>query len=334
MITDKSISLLFMTEKLGGRGEDAPPVLSIKGNAYAVGVFDGMGGSGSTLCDSKYGEGYTKAYVASRIVAESIQVYLDNHLGTEDVKEEDMKTVVQRELRKQQELYPQKTKVILRSRQMLNYPTTMAVVTLTELDNNLSIDSYWAGDSHCYLWSKNGFYQINKDDLEEDNDPLENLHNDSPISNCICTDYDFCINHNHFTLPKEPTIIICATDGCFGFYPTPMHFEYMLKYTLSKAKDENEWKSHIISKIQDVTGDDASLSLIGIGFKSFSKLKELGNIPIKGFKEIRKSEKAMTWVKKLLGLKTNNFNQAVSDGWAIYKREYMKYIINENNANA
>ena len=45
--TNKYIKLQFMTEKKDGHGEDAPPLLVLKDEAVAVGVFDGMGGGWS-----------------------------------------------------------------------------------------------------------------------------------------------------------------------------------------------------------------------------------------------------------------------------------------------
>ena len=47
MIED--IQLRIWTEKIEGHGEDAPPLLIAKGNSYAVGVFDGMGGQAQRL---------------------------------------------------------------------------------------------------------------------------------------------------------------------------------------------------------------------------------------------------------------------------------------------
>lgn len=60
----KSISINFMTEKREGHGEDSAPFFLSTDDFCAVGVFDGMGGSGAAMCKSDLGE-HTKAYVAS-----------------------------------------------------------------------------------------------------------------------------------------------------------------------------------------------------------------------------------------------------------------------------
>ena len=234
------IKIQFMTEKKEGHGEDAPPLLITKDDAVAVGVFDGMGGAGAAICDSEFGEERTKAYVASRIVEKEIESFLEECLGKEHISVDLLKEKLAKRLAQEQETFPPKTKSMLRSKLVRDYPTTMAMITLHTAETGWKIDSFWAGDSHCYLWTKKGFFQISKDDLEEDNDPMENLRNDAAISNCICADRDFLINHKLLVIPKDPIAILCATDGCFGYFPTPMHFEAMLKKSLKKAENEED----------------------------------------------------------------------------------------------
>lgn len=335
MADDSYFSLQFMTEKIVGHGEDAPPLLVIKEKGCAVGVFDGMGGSGASLCDSTFGEGYTKAYVASRIVASSIDIYLQNHLPIDGVSIEDMEEVIKCKLREEKETFPPKVMSSLRSKLVRDYPTTIAIVTLQKHDKDLQVDSYWAGDSHCYLWNKDGFFQISKDDLEEDNDPMKNLHNDSPISNCVCADRDFVIHHKSITLAKEPVIILCATDGCFGYFQTPMHFEYILKSCLQKAKNLDEWKDLIKNEILKVTGDDCSLSLIAMGFTSFDYLKEVMNLNIvEGMPRLVQLERDISCAEQILAETKEEYEQSVTAEWERYKRDYMKYINDEENGDA
>lgn len=327
---DKLILFSFWTEAEDGHGEDAPPLLIEKGNASAVGVFDGMGGAGATICSSSScGDGYTQAYVSSRIVCSSMDTFLQNHLPTDDVVAEDMKAVIKRKLREEKESFIPKTTSSLRSKLVREYPTTLAIVTLREYEKTYQVDSYWAGDSHCYLWTKQGFYQISRDDLEKGNDPMENLHNDSPISNCICADRDFTIHHNPIKLKKEPLIILCATDGCFGYYPTPMHFEYVLKSCLQNAKDEREWEQMVKDEVLKVTGDDCSLSLIACGFSSFADLKKsMSSVPTETLK-VMKQEHEVEYAEGILAEEKEKYKEEIIVGWNSYKQKYMKYIIEE-----
>jgi len=322
---ENDIKLSFMTEKKEGHGEDAPPLLFIKEEFYAVGVFDGMGGAGAATCDSEYGEGYTKAYVSSRIVRDTVENLLEEQAEKDDWLEVLKMRILQR-LKLEQEKFPSKTKSMLRSKMVREYPTTMAIVMMQPSDKNLLIDSYWAGDSHCYLWTSQGFYQISKDDLEENNDPMENLNNDAPISNCICADRDFTINHIHVELPKEPVVILCATDGCFGYLPTPMHFEDVLKRNLKNAQNVKDWEKKIMRDILSVTGDDTSLSLIAYGYDSFYSLKkeQKGNSNI--LKDVRQLEASIAELKKQLEMKIEHYESRKKKNWDLYKQEYMKYL--------
>ena len=330
----EGIQIDIWTEKQVGHGEDAPPFLIAKGNSCAVGVFDGMGGAGATICNSSFGEGRTQAYVSSRIVCSSIETFLHNHLSTDDVKTEDMKTVIRRKLLEEKEMFVPKVSSSLRSKLVREYPTTMAVVTLHEYDKSYRVDCYWAGDSHCYLWTKDGFFQISRDDLEDNNDPMENLHNDSPISNCICADRDFTIHHNPIELKKEPVIILCATDGCFGYYQTPMHFEYVLKSCLQKAKDEKEWEQMVKDETLKVTGDDCSLSLFARGFSSFDDLKRCMKSTSSEIIEMMKQEQEVAEAERILAEEKKKYAQNITSGWNSYKQNYMKYIKDEENDNA
>ena len=332
MIEKKQFCVNYSTEKKEGYGEDAPPILINKDGWYAVGVFDGMGGAGSAMCDSKFGEGYTKAYVASRIARDIVHEYLEDCSGkNEIITSEKLKQVLFDGIKKEQEVYPPRIKSVLRSRLVREYPTTIALITLCIEGEMMQVDSYWAGDSHCYLWTGDGFFQVSKDDIENDLDPFDNLHNDSPISNCVCTDRDFVIGHNHIERSNEPIIILCATDGCFGYYQTPMHFENILKCSLQKSHDEKEWESILIEEISKVTGDDTSLSLIAIGFSSFEQMKELMVTDISGFSDIIKQEKNIVDAQKTLEDERDKYKKLILDGWSNYKKTYMKYINNEES---
>lgn len=335
MINTNHISISIYTEKKVEHGEDAPPLLVEKESSFAVGVFDGMGGAGAANCDSAYGENFSKAYVASRIVKETVQAFLIENLGLKTFSAEKLKNTILERLNKEQELFPPRNKSILRSKLVREYPTTLAIVTLQENEKTYQVDSYWAGDSHCYLWTKDGFFQISKDDLEENNDPMENLHNDSPISNCICADRDFTIHHNPIQIEKEPTIILCATDGCFGYYQTPMHFEYVLKSCLQKAKNKKEWEQLVTDEVLKVTGDDCSLSLIARGYSSFEELKKSMKFShVIGFPQLVEQEQTIAWAEQELAKEKEIYEQNKTTGWNSYKQKYMKYINNDDNGNA
>ena len=53
--------------------------------------------------------------------------------------------------------------------------------------------------------------------------PLPSLRRDSVLSNASSADTEFHINYRRVEL-RSPFLVVCATDGCFGYVRTPMHF--------------------------------------------------------------------------------------------------------------
>ena len=121
-------------------------------------------------------------------------------------------------------------------------PTTLSVIAYQQESDNIDIYSYWCGDSRNYLLTKDGLMQISADDLKSKQDPLENLRNDDALSNCICQDKEFIINKLHIENQQIPIILLSATDGCFGYLPSPMHFENLLLETLMQSNGMEQWK--------------------------------------------------------------------------------------------
>ena len=63
---------------------------------------------------------------------------------------------------------------------------------------------------------------------------------------------------------KKPFVAITATDGCFGYFSTPMAFESMLLETLQKADSPAAWEKAIDEEMFDgVSGEElAALRLL------------------------------------------------------------------------
>lgn len=320
------IELHFVKDMREGYGEDSEPLSLISDNFYAVGVFDGMGGSGAAICTSEYGEGRTKAYVASRIIKDAVFNLFSTEEDKSKITSETILHIAKERLEKEKSDYPTKNVSGLRSKLTREYPTTLAVVTarLTEQDE-YEIISYWAGDSRNYFWNEKGFFQISKDDLDAELDPLENLRNDGSLSNCVCADREFHINQMKFNSPKN-FVILSATDGCFGYFPTPMHFNNILLRSLKSSNGEEEWKHCIAESISKVTGDDISLSLIAVGYNGFEDLKRSFKSSIKEFYAIQKKEKEIEKLSAKLQKTKDGLEQAIQKGWHSYKKPYMNFL--------
>lgn len=315
-----------MVEKIKEHGEDSDPLLIMNEDNYAVGVFDGMGGSGASTCESNFGSGHTKAYVASRIVKETVELHLIQSLSSHDLSVDGITDCIRKRLKHELEKFPPKTKTVLKSRMVRDYPTTMALSTVKRKDDYWQVDSFWAGDSRNYLWQIEGLHQISKDDLDTDADPMENLRNDAPMSNCINASNEFKINHRSWKV-KGPFVLLSATDGCFGYFPSPMHFEYMLKSTLQEAHSLEEWNEALKGKIKEVTGDDYSMSLVAIGFDSYDRLRTYMTArhqsPLDGIIE---KERHINWLQNSLSEEKENYEVLLLKTWEMVKSDYMKYL--------
>ena len=320
------ISLKFMTEKREGHGEDSKPLSIVKDDFYAVGVFDGMGGSGAAICKSEFGDNHTKAYVASRIIHETINNYIENTKDFQNINTDSIRCTVRGRLEQEKSNYPTKVSG-LRSKLVRDYPTTLAITTaLKNEDETYVVNSYWAGDSRNYLWTLEGFYQISKDDLDTELDPLENLRNDGALSNCICADREFYINNIRIQTPGK-FVILSATDGCFNYFVTPMHFQEVLLTGLKVSENVEEWENFCKEEFSAVTGDDMAISLLAIGFDSFTELKKtfMSSI-VTGVEEIKSAQNEIKQLTSKLDSAKEGLEILIQSEWEAYKVSYMKYL--------
>ena len=328
-----------MQEKKIGLGEDSDPILLQFDKLTITGVFDGMGGAGGAECESDFGSGYTKAYVGSRIVKAALENMIRQnpsfafHLNFKDILLNTIGERYQEELQK----YPPKSKG-LRSALIKEYPTTLAITCVREEGNKYVIDSFWAGDSRNYIWTPKGLFQISKDDLKGDLDPLQNLRDDAPMSNCVHADGKFFINHKCIEglSTNDKFLIISATDGCFGYYPSPMDFETTLYECVKYSKNMDELKQKLSKAFAYVTADDFSYSIAAFGFGSYKELNKtfshLSNSNVlsyfrqrKKYEDlIRKRDNLLKDIEQL----SNELEAHVDAIWKDYKKSYLKYVNN------
>jgi hypothetical protein len=156
----------------------------------------------------------------------------------------------------------------LRSKLVKALPTTMALAVLQRTDpaaGTYGCHLFWAGDSRAYVADPEaGLVQLTTDDLRSGGDAMRNLSDDSVMSNCISADTEFHINHRQVEL-RAPFLVLCATDGCFAYVRSPMHFEQLLLSTLQAARDATGWQEALEAAVAAITGDDAALALLGLG---------------------------------------------------------------------
>jgi serine/threonine protein phosphatase PrpC len=265
-----TISFAFNSQKIPEHGEDSDPILRDGPDLGLLGVFDGMGGAGGTVYETPAGP-RSGAYLGSRIardVVESrmVQLLVPDWNLKGAAAAEDLRRSVQEALQSAvADLKAPQSR--LKSRLLRALPTTMAVIGLQRAGRNgatWACHAFWAGDSRAYVLTAEGAKQLTLDDLRDTGDALENLRRDSVVSNAMSADVDFTVQYRRIDL-EAPFLLVCATDGCFGYLPSPMHFERLLLEALSSARSVEGWSKAVQREIAAVTGDDASMAVLGVG---------------------------------------------------------------------
>jgi hypothetical protein len=151
-------------------------------------------------------------------------------------------------------------------------PTTMAAIRYRCSGDQVECTALWAGDSRAYaLTPRAGLQALTRDHTVE-TDALEQLLQDPPMTNVLAAGQEFMVDSHSIRL-ASPVMVVCATDGFFGYVDTPAHFECHLLDTLMSACDERDWAQRLTDRVIRYTGDDASLSLVALGYRNFAELR-------------------------------------------------------------
>jgi hypothetical protein len=266
-----TLSFAFNLAKVAGQGEDADPIVRQGRDLGLVGVFDGMGGAGGTVYETEDGP-RTGAYIGARLARDVVEARM---LAILDPEWNLDAAMAARDLQREvQQALAERLSALnappsgLRSRLLRALPTTMAVMALQRREprsGRWSGHVLWSGDSRVYLFHpEQGCGQLTRDDLRDHGDALANLRQDSVVSNAMSADTAFVVHHHEVQL-AAPFLAVVATDGCFGYVPTPIHFEHLVLASLRDSTDTASWSSLLQERIAAVTGDDASLAVLGVG---------------------------------------------------------------------
>ena len=274
-----TISFGFNLGKIPDQGEDSDPILRIGRDLALLAAFDGMGGAGGTVYETPDGP-RTGAYLASRVARDVVEQrmvellepdwYLDGRATAQDLRRSMKAALVERLA----ELKAPPSG--LRSRLLRALPTTMALTALQRLQpggGRWACHVLWAGDSRAYVFDADGAHQLTTDDLRDPGDAMANLRHDSVVSNAISADTEFNVRYRRVEL-QAPFLVVCATDGCFGYVRSPMHFEHLLLSRLRDARSVDQWSAALQAEITATTGDDAAMSTLGFG-ADLAELKAL-----------------------------------------------------------
>lgn len=330
------VSFGFNLGKIAGQGEDSDPIVRHGRELGLVAVFDGMGGAGGTVYETPDGP-RTGAYLASRVARDVVEQRMVALLDPEwnldgAAAAQDLQRSVRAAL--QARLAALKAPASgLRSRLLRALPTTMALAALQRHQpggDRWTCHLFWAGDSRAYVFQPApGAQQLTVDDIRDRGDAMTNLREDSVVSNAMSADTDFVVHHREVEL-TAPFLVIAATDGCFGYVPSPMHFEHLVLAALRDAPDTESWSAGVQAAVSAVTGDDAAMATLGVGADH------------DGFRELfaqRTVELEQRWIaplddldtelrqqeRKLEELRTTR-RQRQAQLWAAYKPGYEEYL--------
>jgi hypothetical protein len=189
---------------------------------------------------------------------------------------------------------------------------------------------FWSGDSRVYVFDPaTGAHQLTRDDLRDAGDALVNLRQDSVVSNAMSADTDFVVHH-HMVELSAPFLAIAATDGCFGYVRTPIHFEHLVLAALQESTDTASWSQLLQRRIAEITGDDVAMAALGVGadhdeFRRLfatrtAELEQRCVAPLDELEaEVGRAEQAVAQARSR--------HAAVQTAlWAEYKTEYERYL--------
>jgi hypothetical protein len=198
------------------------------------------------------------------------------------------------------------------------------------VDDTWECHLLWAGDSRVYLLRPgSGAAQLTTDDIRDQGDAMANLRQDSVISNAMSADTPFVVNHRKVEL-TAPFMIIAATDGCFGYVPSPMHFEWLLLSTLRQSPDPDSWSDLLQAQIIAIGGDDASMAVLGIGagHQGFQELfaGRTATLQKRWVAPLDELEAEVTALERQLDELRRQQTRYAAELWAAYRPGYEQYL--------
>jgi serine/threonine protein phosphatase PrpC len=262
------------TEKVPELGEDAEPSIVVvpEHRAILLGVYDGLGGAGSRAVETSGGLTYNEAFVASRVAREEVESWFLGGGSAQLLDEHELHARLDERLSSVAATHLPVRSSGVRSNLARTLPTTLALAALRETNGELAIEALWAGDSRVFLLTPQaGLQQLTADHVRNA-DVLQQLVNDSPMSNMVSASNKFEIATSRVE-HRGPGVVLCATDGVFGYVRTPGEVECVLLQTLQAASDPSSWGDHLVHRITAYTGDDATLAVAAVGYRDFAALR-------------------------------------------------------------
>lgn len=280
-------------EKIARRGEDGPPLIFASDTRVALGVFDGLGGSGAHEVETPSGEVFTSARFAADLAFRVTRdVFCDfgfqehdpngrtkgiigaaRHASPRQFSTEILRSSLRERLSSEFEAAARSFGLgsQLRGSISKRLPTTICLLILEPVDaraDQIVATSIWAGDSRAYAWlPARGLVQLTRDHCRRPVDALQAIREDAPMSNFVSPDLPFWLEMNA-SLLDVPCLAFCSTDGGFNFFPSPMEFEAAIVDSLDAGEGCDARIRAIERRIAEVTKDDVAMVFSGAGWEA------------------------------------------------------------------
>ena len=247
-----------------GKGEDSFYCVREPGFGIVC-VCDGCGGLGAT----KYFNERTGAYLSSRLVSGALHDWCHNNLDTRWENASELAGSIDGYIRqafaKCCEYIEDNDRIF--GTMIRKLPSTLTFAYAQEYGPDILVHLLWAGDSRAYILDSNGLSQLTVDDIPI-HDAMENLYKDAAMTNVLSADGNYVINNRSIRL-TSPAIIFTATDGCFGYIPSPMEFEYEFLDAMVRSDTPEQFKAALNELFADCAGDDYALGLMSFDYGSY-----------------------------------------------------------------
>ena len=268
----EALDTIFVVQKPAaeGKGEDSF-YCTADGDSAMISVCDGCGGLGARQYEAF--KGHTGAYVASRAVSGALHDWFRDH-GKKEWNDSGKLTdsvdgYIRRAFRLCESFNNETLKIF--GSMVRPFPTTLACAYAVPDQEEILIHILWAGDSRIYLLDQDGLAQVTRDDTDIE-DAFENLTSDGAMTNVLSSDGDYVI-HSRTLHIEKPVILIAATDGCFGYVPSPVEFERLLLEALLASPDPPLFKSALRKFMGEIAGDDLALSFMSFFFGDYKNMQ-------------------------------------------------------------
>lgn len=260
------------SEKIPGRGEDARPVvLSSGGGESFIAVADGLGGAGAAEVGRRPdGLPITSAQVGSNAVMEAVAGFAARGVSIDQMTPDAIRNAIRAKFDEKRAVYQE---AAFGGSLVRHFPTTFASAAITRSNGQgVELRVMWVGDSRAYvLYPEQGLSVLTRDHVESDADDFELAHVDPKMNNVIEDRAEFRIDSRKHRITRACYVIV-ATDGVFGYLPTPRFLELSILQSrfgrLVNGQHAVPATSGLIRTVRTYAKDDASYALLAVGFQS------------------------------------------------------------------